>query len=103
MIPISEWDFDTKYDLLGTPERQLHQTTLLRADTHDILYVLVAMMFFYFAFELCPIYHPTLRYVSAIIGLAVLLWGVYKHFQVRIRLMRKFEHQSTIVENGGKE
>ena len=93
---IDEWEFEDKYDLLGTPEKTLHQTRLIRADIDDAVYIAIAFIFFWFAFRL--IYHPNLRYISLALGFLVLLYGLYKHFKLRSTLKKKFEHQSRIEE-----
>lgn len=95
--PISEWSFEDKYDKLGEMEKMLHQVRLIRADIGSAVYVLLSI----FSLNLALLMRSAMWFtgfkVFGMISITILVYGYYKHSEVRRKLYNRFEHQGAYI------
>jgi hypothetical protein len=84
---IDDWDFQTKYEMLSSELKVLHQIVLLRADVDSVVYILIAFIPLLFAIKY--------NLAFAALSLTILLYGLYRHLKKRADLKHRFEHAST--------
>ena len=84
---IDDWDFSTKYRMLSAEFKLLHQVRLLRSDIDTLVYIVISLIPLYLAIRV--------NFNFIYLTLTVLLYGFYKHLQVRDNLRHRFEHVAT--------
>lgn len=84
---IDDWDFQTKYQMLSSELKLLHQVVLLRADIDTIVYVLLSFIPLLLAIK----YNIAFAFFSV----TILLYAFYRHLKKRADLKHRFEHAST--------
>lgn len=84
---IGDWDFGKRYDMLSADLKLLHQVRLLRSDVCTLVYVLLSLIPLYLALRI----HKGLIFLTG----TILLYGFYRHLQVRNNLKHRFEHAGT--------